>query len=129
MSAVASEQLARRLAEVADSKRASDIVALDLRGLVSYTDFMLVCTARNERQAKAIVDEVRLKMKREDGLLPAHVEGEGEARWVILDYLDCVVHVQVPETRDRYRLDRLWGEAPALELQLPDEHGRTAATA
>ena len=78
----------------------------------------MIATARNERQAKAIADEVRLRLKRDDGLLPARAEGEGEARWVLLDYLDCVLHVQVPEMRERYRLERLWGEASALDLGL-----------
>ena len=70
------------------------------------------CTARNERLAKAIHDEVHLRLKRE-GLLPARAEGVQEARWVLLDYLDCVLHVFVPETRELYRLEQLWGEAPA----------------
>ena len=78
----------------------------------------MICTARNERQAKAIHDEVQLRLKREDGLLPARVEGEGEAEWVLLDYLDCVLHVLTPEMRERYRLERLWGEAARLELEL-----------
>jgi len=128
MTAVAeSTALARTLAEMADAKRAGDIVGIDLRELVSYTDFLLVCTARNERQAKAIVDEVRVRMKRELGVIPIHVEGDRESRWVILDYLDCVLHVLVPEARDRYRLEHLWGEAPRLELNLPEENGEPAA--
>ena len=79
----------------------------------------MIATARNERQAKAIADEVRLRLKHDDDLLPARAEGEGEARWVLLDYLDCVLHVQVPDMRERYRLERLWGEAGALDLGLP----------
>jgi ribosome-associated protein len=90
--------------------------ALDVRELVGYTDFLVVCTARNERLAKAIHDEVYVRMKRERSLIPASVEGETEARWVLIDYLDCVLHVFVPELRERYRLERLWGEAPRLEL-------------
>ena len=70
-----SEGLARRLAELADSKAASEIVVLDMRKLASYTDFLAICTARNERQAKAIVDEVRVKLKQERKLLPGGVEG------------------------------------------------------
>jgi ribosome-associated protein len=108
--------LARRLAAVAVEKGAEDLVALDVRELVSYTDYLLVCTARNERQAKAIHDEVYLKLKREDDLLPASVEGEREARWILLDYFDSVLHVFVPELRDRYRLERLWGEASKVDL-------------
>jgi ribosome-associated protein len=111
------EGLARELAAIADSKQGREIVALDVRGLVGYTDFLVLCTARNERLAKAIADEARLRMKRE-GLVPARAEGERESRWILLDYLDAVLHVFVPETRDRYRLDQLWGEAPKLDLDL-----------
>jgi ribosome-associated protein len=115
---VDSEAMARMLAKIADSKKAEDIVALDMRELVGYTDFLVVCTARNERQAKAIHDEVHLRLKREQGLLPANVEGEANAQWVLMDYLDCVLHVFVPELRERYRLDVLWAEAPRLDLEL-----------
>ncbi len=108
--------LARRLAEVATEKGADDLVALDVRELLGYTDYLLVCTARNERQAKAIHDEVYLRLKRENDLLPASVEGEREARWILLDYFDCVLHIFVPELRDRYRLERLWGEASNVDL-------------
>ena len=111
-----SEALARRIAALADSKQAEDLVVLDMRGLVGYTDFLVICTARNERLAKAIHDDVHLKLKHEEDRLPANVEGATESRWVLMDYLDCVLHVFVPETRDRYRLDVLWGEAPRLEL-------------
>ncbi|MEK6278132.1 MAG: ribosome silencing factor [Actinomycetota bacterium] len=116
-----SEALARRLAELADSKKAGEIVALDMRGLVSYTDFLVICTARNERQAGAIADEVGLRLKREGKLLPRQVEGEGAAGWVLLDYLDCVLHVFTPEARGRYRLELLWEDAPRLELGLAGE--------
>jgi ribosome-associated protein len=112
-----SETLARRIAAVADDKQATDLVALDVRGLVGYTDFLVIATARNERQAKAIHDELQRTLK-EEGLKPARVEGEGEAQWILLDYLDCVVHVFTPETRERYRLEQLWGEAEKLELDL-----------
>jgi ribosome-associated protein len=114
----ASEELARWVAAIVDDKKGEDIVAIDVRELVSYTDYLVIATARNERQAKAIADEVRLVLKRDAELLPARAEGEGEARWVLLDYLDCVLHVQVPEMRDRYRLERLWGEGSRLELRL-----------
>ena len=116
-----SEELARRLAAIADEKGATDLVALDVRELVGYTDFLVICTARNERQAKAIHDEVHGRMKA-DGWLPARVEGEREAEWILMDYLDAVLHVFTPELRDRYRLEVLWGEAPNLELS-----GRQAA--
>ncbi len=116
------EDLAQRLAEIADDKKATDLVALDVRGLVGYTDFLVICTARNERQARAIYDEVYHRMKR-GGRLPARVEGEREGEWILMDYLDCVLHVFTPELRDRYRLEVLWGEAEELELDLAGARG------
>lgn len=122
MSDLAPETLARRLAELADSKGATEIVLLDMRGLASYTDFLAVCTARNERQARAIVDEVKLRLKQEHELLPAGVEGEGAAGWIVLDYLAAVLHVFTAEERERYQLEDLWREAPRSELQ-PTQDG------
>jgi ribosome-associated protein len=122
-----SEQLARHLAMIADSKKAEDVVVLDMRGLVAYTDFLAICTARSERQARAIVDEVRLRVKRESGLLPGGVDGGGEAGWTILDYLDCVLHVFTPEARERYGLEELWRDAPRLELDFEAPEASSAA--
>jgi ribosome-associated protein len=119
---MAPEELARRLAAIADDKGGRDLVALDVRELVGYTDYLLIVTARNERQAKAIHDEIHHRMKRE-GWLPARVEGEREAEWILLDYLDCVVHVFTPDLRDRYRLEVLWGEAGKLDLDLAGARG------
>lgn len=124
-----SESLARQLAAVADSKKAEDLVVLDMRGLVAYTDFLAICTARSERQAKAIVDEVRVRVKRETGLLPGGVDGGDDAGWTILDYLDCVLHVFTPEARQRYALEDLWHEAPRLELDLDAPEASSAASA
>lgn len=108
--------LARRLAELADSKAAEEIVVLDMRELVSYTDFLAICTARNERQARAIADEVKLRLKQEQGLLPGGSELAEPAGWFVLDYLDCVLHVFTAEARQRYALEDLWREAPRLDL-------------
>jgi ribosome-associated protein len=126
---VQSEGLARQLAAIADSKKAEELVVLDMRELVAYTDFLAICTARSERQAKAIVDEVRLRVKRETGLLPGGVDGGGDAGWTILDYLDCVLHVFTPEARQRYALEDLWHEAPRLELDLDAPEASSAASA
>ena len=116
------EEVARRLAAIADDKKGTELVALDVRPLVSYTDYLVICTARNERQAKAIHDEVYHQLKR-DGWLPARVEGEREAEWVLMDYLDAVLHIFTPELRERYRLEVLWGEAEKLDLDLAGERG------
>jgi ribosome-associated protein len=111
-----SHALALRIAELADSKAAQEIVLLDMRELVSYTDFLAICTARNERQARAIADEVKLRLKQEGGLLPGGSEAAEAAGWIVLDYLDCVLHVFTEEARQRYQLEDLWREAPKLDL-------------
>jgi ribosome-associated protein len=124
-----SESLAWELAAIADSKKAEELVVIDMRGLVAYTDFLAICTARSERQAKAIVDEVRLRVKRETGILPGGVDGGGDAGWTILDYLDCVLHVFTPDARKRYALEDLWHEAPRLELDFDAPEAPSAASA
>lgn len=129
MSPIRSEDLARRLATLADSKKAEDVVVLDMRRLVAYTDFLAICTARNERQARAIVDEVRLQVKHETGMLPGGVDGGGEAGWIVLDYLDCVLHVFTAEARDRYQLEDLWRDAPRLEVDFEAPEAPEAASA
>ncbi len=115
---IAAEQLARAIAETALDKKARDVVVLDMRGVVSYTDFFVICTGNTERQTKGIEDAIYQSLKkREDGrVLPERVEGRSEARWILMDYLDTVVHIFTPAARDYYRLDMLWGEVPALEV-------------
>jgi ribosome-associated protein len=114
--APSSEALAEAIAGFADEKKAEEIVALDLRGVLGYTDCFLICSGNTERQTKAIHDAIHLGMKQEHGLLPERVEGVGDGRWILMDYLDVVVHVFTPETRAFYRLEQLWGEAPARAL-------------
>ena len=114
---LAPEALADRIAEIASDKKAVDIRVLDLRGIVGYTDFFVMASGNTERQAKAIHDAIHLELKKEHGLLPRQVEGAREARWVLMDYLDCVVHIFTPEAREYYRLEQLWGEAPARAVQ------------
>ena len=114
-----SEQLARRIAEIAQDKLARDMTVLDMRGVVAYTDFLVICTGNTERQTTAIADAVRQGLKERSvagALLPERVEGLPEGRWILMDYLDCVVHVFTPEAREYYRLDRLWGEVPTLDV-------------
>jgi ribosome-associated protein len=107
---------ARTIAALAQEKLAADVVILDMRPVCSYTDFFVVCTGGNPRQTKAIYDEVRERLKKEDGLLPRTVAGEREARWILADYLDVVLHVFTPEAREYYRLEELWGDVPSVEL-------------
>jgi ribosome-associated protein len=104
--------LARQIAEYAADKKAIDIAELDLRGVLGYTDFFVVCSGNTDRQTKAIHDGIHQGLKNEHGLLPRRVEGLAEARWILMDYLDVIVHVFTPEAREFYRLEQLWGEAP-----------------
>ena len=115
----ASETLARRIASVALDKKARDVAVLDMRGVVVYTDFLVICTGNTERQTQAIEDAIYLDLKSGgtgERRTPERVEGLPEARWILIDYLDCVVHIFTPAARDYYRLETLWGEVPALEV-------------
>lgn len=111
-------ELARIAATAADEKKATDILLLDLRGLSDVCDFFLICTAANARMLDAVIDEVEEKVKKNTGLGPLSHEGRAGASWVLLDYGSLVVHAFLPETRDYYRLERLWGEAPQVDLGL-----------
>ena len=108
------EELAGAISELADDRKALDIVQLDLRGIIGYTDYFVICTGRSDRQAKAIHDAILYGLKTEHAMLPRKVEGLSESRWILMDYLDVVVHVFTPEMREFYRLEQLWGEAPVL---------------
>ena len=110
------EQLAERIAEIASDRKAIDIRVIDLRGLVSYTDFFIIATGNTERQTKAIHDAVHKALKDENDLLPRRVEGQRESRWILMDYSDAVVHLFTPDARAFYRLEQLWGEAPVREV-------------
>jgi len=107
------EQLAEVIAAQAADKKAIDIVEIDLRGVSGYTDFFVVCSGNTDRQAKAIHDGIHKALKDEHGLLPRRVEGLTESRWILMDYLDVVVHVFTPEARAYYRLEALWGQVPS----------------
>jgi ribosome-associated protein len=111
--------MVRAIARYATDRKAVEIVQVDLRGMIAYTDFFLICTGRSGRQVKAIHDGIHQGMKGHHGLLPERVEGLAEARWVLMDYLDVVVHVFTSEARTYYRLEQLWSEAPSQELGEP----------
>jgi len=114
---VDSAQMAERIAQIASDRKAIDIRVLDLRGLVTYTDFFVVCSGNTERQTRAIHESVHQELKDSEGLLPRRVEGAREARWILIDYLDCVLHVFTPQEREFYRLENLWGDAPSRSVE------------
>jgi ribosome-associated protein len=111
------EQLAQTIADLAADRKAIDLVELDVREVVGYTDFFLVCSGNTDRQVKGIHDAIHRSLKDDHGLLPRRVEGVSEARWILMDYLDVVVHIFTPEARDFYRLDQLWGEVPVRAVE------------
>lgn len=124
-----SADMAQQIAEAAADKKATDIVIVDMRGLVDYTDYMVVATGNTPRQTKAITDEVRRVLKEEHRVSPRRAEGEREGEWVLLDFLDVVLHVFTPQAREFYRLDRLWKEAPQTRFSADDAGvGRVAAS-
>lgn len=104
-------------AQAAADKLGTDIVAFDISEHLAITDVFLIVSANNERQVSAIVDGIEEALLRR-GVKPARREGDREARWVLLDYLDIVVHVQRSEERALYSLERLWKDAPAVPLDI-----------
>ena len=108
--------IAELAAVAAADKKAIDLRVLDLHGTSSVTDYFVICSGNTDRQVKAIHDAVHERLKHELRLLPRRVEGLPEARWVLMDYFDVIVHVFVPEVREFYALERLWSEAGRLTL-------------
>ena len=109
---------ARRLAaKAASDAKAEDVKILDMQELVTYTDFLVSAPARNARLTKRIAEDVAFKLKQEYKILPSGTEGVGEGEWILLDYLDFMVHVFTPEAREFYRLDVLWKSAPVEDVE------------
>ena len=112
----ASSRTARLIAELMLSKKAEDVVILDLRRLTDIAEYFVLCSGQTDLHVRAIVDGVLEGMEAE-GIRPWFVEGYEDARWVVLDFVDVVVHVFQPEVRTFYNLERLWGDAPREELK------------
>ncbi len=111
------EEMVTAVADLAADRKALDIVQLDLRGMIGYADYFVIASGRTDRQTRAIHDAIHAGMKAR-GILPRRVEGVTEARWILMDYLDVVVHVFTPDTREYYRLEQLWGEAPSMAVEV-----------
>lgn len=111
-------EVAKVAAAAADEKKATDIMLLDLEGQSDVCDYFLICTAANAHLMDAVVDFIQEKVLKNTGYKPMSVEGRARTTWVLLDYGSVVVHVFQPEARDYYRLERLWGEAPHVPLDL-----------
>ena len=101
--------------DAARDKQAQEPVALHVKEVCSFADTFLILTAANRRQSQAISDEIEMRMKRA-GLRPIHIEGYNQAEWILMDYVDLVIHIFSPKARVYYDLDRLWRAAPRLAL-------------
>jgi ribosome-associated protein len=112
-----SQELLAEICRYAGDKKAGELVELDLRAVLGYTDWFVICSGNTERQTKAIHDGILEGLKHEHNVLPCRVEGIGSADWILMDYLDVVVHIFTPATREFYRLEQLWGEAPARRAE------------
>ena len=117
-----SELLAKRVAEWSLEKKGEDVKILDLRGLTSVTDFFVIITADSERKAKAVSDFIVDELK-EEGERPMHIEGLDSLHWVLIDYVDVVVHIFQPEERKFYDLESLWSDAPVTVVTAPEPTG------
>ena len=106
----------RAAATAAAAKKALDPLLLDVRKLADFCDYFLICHGNNPHQIQAIAEAIELKLEQGYGLLPAHREGQRQGEWIVLDYLDFIVHVFSQKNRRFYDLERLWGGAPRLAL-------------
>ncbi|HXV22028.1 MAG TPA: ribosome silencing factor [Desulfuromonadales bacterium] len=115
-----SKQRAILCAAYALEKKAFDVRILEVRGLSSLTDYLLLASGRSDRQVQAVAESVRLGLKKDHAILPLAVEGMNEGRWVLIDYGDVMVHIFQQPVREFYDLDGLWSEA--AEISVPDEY-------
>jgi ribosome-associated protein len=124
-----SRQLARRCRDLAENKKAENLVVLDVRKLTSITDFFVIATGTSEPHLRAIADETTEKLRLENHVRPRATDGSCQAGWMVLDYTDVIMHVMRPEVRQKYDLDSLWGDAPQVKLRksTPPKRGAAAA--
>src|SRR5438045_3184595 len=109
-----SRRLALLCRELADNKKAEDIVILDVREISSVTDYFVISSGTSEPHLRAIVDEIEEKLRQDHEVRPKAVDGTLHGGWVVLDYFDVIVHVMRKDVRDRYDLETLWGDAPRV---------------
>lgn len=111
-----SEELAVKMAEVADNKRAQDIAVLNMQGISVMADYFIICEGNSERQVEAIARDLKEEAVKE-GIPVKRIEGLEKARWVLIDLGDVIVHVFHREERDYYQLEKLWGDAPRIQVE------------
>jgi len=119
-----SRQLARRCRDLAENKKAENLVVLDVRKLTSITDYFVITSGSSEPHLRAIVDETMEKLRTEDDLRPRATDGSYRTGWMVLDYTDVIVHIMRGEVRQKYDLEALWSDAPRLKLRSPHSPSR-----
>jgi ribosome-associated protein len=112
-----SRKLALLCRELAENKKAEEIVILDLREISSVTDYFVIASGTSEPHLRAIVEEITDKLREEHQLRPRAIDGTFQAAWVVLDYFDVIIHVMRQDVRDRYDLETLWGDAPRVRAR------------
>lgn len=110
-------ELALRCRELADSKKAENLVILDVRAVSSITDYFVIATGTSEPHLRAIVEGITSKLEEEDGLAPRALDGTLQTAWVVIDYFDVIVHVMRPDVREHYDLESLWSDAPRVRVR------------
>ena len=116
-SAVETEQYVDRIIDLIMDKKGEDIVVLDLRKVTSISDFFIIATGSSTVHVRAIADEIQERLKKEDRIAPWHVEGYEAQRWILLDFVDIVVHLFDAETRAYYLLEKLWKDAESRRIE------------
>jgi len=111
-SSVSSQVLAQEALIAVQQKKALDVVIMDMQEISALADYFILCSGSTDIQVKAIAESVQVQLKRECQEIPWHIEGAEHRQWVLLDYVDVVVHIFTPERREFYRLERLWSDAP-----------------
>jgi ribosome-associated protein len=114
------EELVKEIANAAWEKHALNLVAIRVNEIVDYTDYCVVCSGNSDRQVDAIAESIEQYLKQNYAIQTHGIEGRSSGRWVLLDYVDVIVHVMHQPVRDYYEIERLWSDAPTLELQEPD---------
>lgn len=107
------KEIALRIADILDNKKAADVVVIDIKEKSSFADYFLVAAGNSERQVASLQSEVEDKMGQED-IHPRAVEGKGNSGWILMDYGDVIVNLFTPEQRERYHIEKVWGDCPFL---------------
>jgi len=114
-----SKKLAMLCRELAENRKAENVVVLDVTKVSSITDYFVIATGTSEPHLRAIVDEITEKLREDHGLKPRAHDGTLQTAWIVLDYFDVIVHVMRADVRDHYKLEDLWGDAPQVNIKKP----------